>query len=239
MDRNQGAQSWSTTAPTYSGNVARTSAIAAARLLELANGERPFDKSSVVLDDGAGTGAVTLQIASSFSDARIVAVDVSSRMLDIISAHGHANVSTKVVDARTISKHLGQRVFTHAFNTFMLQTITTPLNAVKEMYQVLQPNGIAGIGLWAKRNGPFEVWERACQTIDPNYELPTPFDDPNAWRTTMDLEKALYDAGFENVRCEEIAMPFPFKGAEAFSEFWFEARNPAAVKCMSNWERKF
>ena len=30
-------------------------------------------------------------------------------------------------------------------------------------------------------------------------------------------------------------MPFPFESTEAFLRFWFGAKNPAAVKMMSNW----
>ena len=31
-------------------------------------------------------------------------------------------------------------------------------------------------------------------------------------------------------------MPFPFEGPEDFSKIWFDAKNPAPEKCMSNWK---
>ena len=228
-------QKWSTTAPTYSANIARTSAVAAKHLVEKVNNLRSIDSNATILDNGAGTGAVSLHIAANMPSTRVLAADISQSMLDTIEAAGHANVSTQIADARIISGQLGKERFTHAFNTFMLQTITDPQRALAEMRAVLQSDGVIGVAVWGKRNGPFEVWERACQSIDPSYRHADPFDDPNAWRTVAELENALSKAGMEDIKVEEITAPFPFPGASAFADFWFGAKNPAAVKCMSNW----
>ena len=232
---NSSEQKWSTTAPTYSSNIARTSAIAAKNLVGKVNKLRSIETNATILDDGAGTGAVSLHVAANAPSAQILATDISQSMLDTVKIAGHANVSTQVADARTISQQLGKDRFTHVFNTFMLQTITNPQKALTEMHAVLQPGGAIGVAVWGKRNGPFEVWERACQTIDPTYHHADPFDDPHAWRTIAELEDALAQAGFEDIDVEEIIAPFPFQSAIAFADFWFGARNPAAVKCMSNW----
>ena len=40
------------------------------------------------------------------------------------------------------------------------------------------------------------------------------------------------------MRTEEVKMPFEFESAEAFAEFWFQARNPAPLKIMSNWPQE-
>ena len=160
-------------------------------------------------------------------------------MLSDISSHQLANVTTRVVDARNLTSELGKETFTHVLSTFMLQTITTPLVALQEMYSVLVPKGVIGIGIWGQRNGPFEIWERACKALDPSYELIAPFDDPHAWRTRQELEKVLKEVGFNDVRSEEVKIPFEFESTEAFLRFWFEAKNPAAEKSMSNWKGKF
>lgn len=148
-------------------------------------------------------------------------------MLENISAARLPNVSTEVMDTRSLGEKLHHGSFTHVFNTFMLQTITTPLAALKEMHTVLGEGGVTGIALWAQRNGPFEIWERACQSIQPSYTLPSPFDDPHAWRTEAELEKAFKETGFEGIRTEEVTMPFPFEGTQKFLDFWFGAKNPA------------
>lgn len=92
-----------------------------------------------------------------------------------------------------------------------------------------------GIALWARRNGPFEIWERGCRRIDPEYKLPAPFDDPNAWRTKVELQAALEEVGIHDLSFEEAQMPFPFESPKAFLEFWFEGKNPAPMNFMSNW----
>lgn len=227
---------WSTTAPTYSSNVGRTSILSASRLLEHVNQLSPISRESTVLDNGAGTGAVTCAVASRFPGTRIRATDTSASMLTSIDAQQLLNVKTQVLDARYLCQAFESGTFSHVFSTFMLQTITTPLAAVQEMHAVLAPGGVVGIGIWAQRNGPFEIWEQACKSIDPTYNLPPPFDDPKAWRTREELEDALNKVGFSNVSSEDVTMPFSFESTEAFMQFWFGAKNPASVKVMSNWK---
>ena len=230
---------WSTTAPTYATNIQKTSGLSASHLVGLAHAVEPISEdTSYVLDNGAGTGAVTLSIAARLPGTRTLATDTSASMLSNIDAQYLPNVSTQVVDARELTQKLDKGTFTHVFSTFMLQTITTPLAAVQEMYDVLQPGGVIGIGLWARRNGPFEIWERACQLLDPRYKnTATPFDDPHAWRTTEELNAALERVGFKDVQSQELKMPFPFESTEAFMKFWFEAKNPAALNLMKGWDK--
>ena len=226
---------WTSVANNYGCDVGRTSSRFANRLLQLAHDLSPISAESLILDNGAGTGAVTLAIASQSPSAKIIATDVSASMLDNISARRLPNVSTWVVDARVLSESLGRENFTHVFNTFVLQTITTPLDALREMYSVLKPGGVIGVGIWAQRNGAFDIWQQSCQIIDPSYRLPEPFDDPKAWRTQEELESALQKAGFCGIKSEEVMEPFPFESAETFAEFVFGKKNPAVVQCMSNW----
>ncbi len=159
-------------------------------------------------------------------------------MLDNIAAANHPNVKTRVLDARCLSRDLDKGTFSHVFSTFVLQSITTPLDSLREMHAVLAPSGTISLALWAQRNGPFEIWEAACKTIEPTYTLPPPFDDPLAWRSQHELRGALETAGFVDVQIEEVKMPFEFASAEAFADFWFQARNPAAVKLMGSWPRE-
>ena len=231
-------QLWTTTAPTYSSNVGRTSALSASRLLQLTDSVSPITNDSLVLDVGAGTGAVALALASGFPNTRIVATDISASMLENISEVNCPNITTRVLDARDLNRELDKGSFSHVFNTFMLQSITTPIDALCEIHDVLAPSGVVGVALWAQRNGPFEIWEAACKRLEPGYELPAPFDDPGAWKTQGELETSLEEVGFIDARTEEVKMPFEFENAEAFAEFWFQAKNPAPVKVMTDWPQE-
>ena len=233
MAKNQ-EHEWSSTAPTYDTNVGRLSTVAAPRLVAIVDTQRSIDAASRVLDVGAGTGAVTLHIAADRPSAHILATDISGEMLKSIDAIGHANVSTRVMDARALAANLAPRTFTHVFNTFMLQVLTDPLDLVRQMYQLLEPGGAIGIALWGLDAAPLVIWERACRCIDPTYRMPHAFDDPNAWRTTSELQSALTEAGFINVQSVQSDIDFPFS-AEHFAEFWFDSKNPVPERAIESW----
>ena len=42
--------------------------------------------------------------------------------------------------------------------------------------------------------------------------------------------------GFKAVRSEILPMPFEMEDANAFLHFWFESKNPIALKCINQWE---
>ena len=147
-------EAWSTTAPTYSTNVGRVSALSASRLIDLASALSPTNTStSTCLDVSAGAGAVTLALAVRYPATPILATDISASMMSHITSQDAAKVQTLVLDARMLSQKLPKESFTHVFNTFMLHTIPTPLNAMREMHTVLQPGSVMGIALWARQNG--------------------------------------------------------------------------------------
>ena len=235
MSQSSAYQACSSTAPTYAANVGRTSVLSASRLLELSYGLSRITEESAVLNVGAGTGAVTFAVTSNFPSTKILATDISATVLNNIAAPQLPNVSARVLDARNLSQQLEKGSFSHIFDTFMLQTITTPLAAVQELHAVLSPGDVVGIGICGQRNGPFEIWEQAARSLVPGYQLPTPFDDPKAWRTQEELEHALKEIGF-HVSTEGVKMSFEFESANTFVDSWFQAKNPAAVQCMSNFQ---
>jgi len=168
-------EGWSIAAKSYASNVGRTSALAVARLSTLINELSTILSNSHILDNGAGAGAVTFTLASQTPSAHILATDTSREMLSTIDSANPPNVSTRVTDARSSSHELQSISFSHAYNTFMLQTINNPVTALREMHSVLRTDGVIGIALWAKCNNPFEIWEFACRSLDPEYVLPDPF----------------------------------------------------------------
>lgn len=229
-------EGWKPAAQSYGSNVGRTSAHAAQRLISFASERAPINASSKILDVGAGAGAVTVHVLTS-TEAHVTASDLHQSMLDSIQAPPGAKLVRQAADARSLTKVFEKESFSHVFCTYMLQTITTPVDALREMHQLLQPSiGVVGIACWDQQNDPFDIWEKACQTIDPLYKLPIPFDDPHAWRTEEEVAKGLKEAGFKDVATERLTSPFPFDGTQKFMDFWFVQGNPAALRCMSNWQ---
>lgn len=234
---NDNASRWSVTAPTYSSTVARISSVAVASLIPRIDRLHPLTSTSQVLDVGSGTGAVPIHIATNSSSTSVLATDISPTMLSSLGQNLPPNsaVRTRLADATKIATELSGQTFSHAFNTFMLQTITCPTEVLAQMHALLQPGGAVGIGIWGPDNGPFNIWVRAATSLIPEYESPAPFEDPAAWRTTGELEVQLRRAGFVDVETWEVPSGFPFPSAEAFAAFLFEAQNPAVMNVMANF----
>lgn len=93
-------EAWSSTAPTYSSNIGRTSAYATNRLCQLANELSPMTPTSKILDNTAGTGALTFAMATQFPSTQNLSTDIPAKMLDSISRAILPNVETRVLDAR-------------------------------------------------------------------------------------------------------------------------------------------
>lgn len=267
-----GQGSWSGTAINYSSNVGRSSLLAASRLVAVANEYLPFlsmsssspaeqgplstslhsdEAPSSVLEVGSGTGAVTLTIANEFPFIPILATDMSTEMLDILSGNlSHEQrtyVKTQVADAHKLNdliikprlaegSSVAESSFSHVFACFMLHYTKSHLDVIKEITSVLRPGGVIAIANWTlPLIDPYAIWTRACREIDPLYEMLNPFDSL-AWETEKDIQEGLASFGFKDIRTELIEMPFGFDPAEDFSRFWFEGQNPGAARVVGEFQ---
>ena len=234
------AQSWSTASSSYAGSVGRMGRHAANRLIRFSHGARPFSASdSYVLDNGAGTGTLTDVVIELFPGVRVLAADIAPGMLEAIDAKKMPNVTTRVADAGELNNTaaLGPDAsFTHAFSTFMVMFTLEPLNVVREIHRVLEPGGLIGLGIFGERVGPNTLWEEACQTLDPTYKLPSPFTDPNAWRTEDALAGALRQVGFKEIQTQIYRAPFELGNTDAYLNFWYGGKNPVADRFKQSFK---
>lgn len=144
-------------AQSYGSNVSRTSALAASHLVSMVSELSPTGASSKVLDVGAGAGAVTVHVLTT-TKAEVTASNLHQSMLDSIAAPPGAKLTLQAADARSLTKVFAGQSLSHVFSTYMLQTITTPLDALREMHQLLVPeSGVIGIACWDQQNDPFDI----------------------------------------------------------------------------------
>ncbi|KAL8823491.1 MAG: hypothetical protein Q9191_005805 [Dirinaria sp. TL-2023a] len=234
------AKSWSTASASYAERVGRLSRYSADRLIILANDRLPLSTASChVLDNGAGTGSLTDSLLTSYPGIDILATDIAPGMLEAINAKKRPNVSTKVLDAAKLNNVEGMGIdntFSHAFSTFMIQFAKKPLDVLREMHRVLIPGGLLGLGVWGLRIEPNIAWEEACQALDPNYRLPPPFTDPNAWCTPQECEDALRKIGFKNTYPEVYSVPFEFENTDSYIGFWYGAKNPVSDRLRKSFQ---
>jgi len=160
-------------------------------------------------------------------------------MVSAIEAKYLPNVSAKLVDACVLDnvKDLGAAdMFSHVFSTFMLQFAPQPHNVVREMHCVLRPGGFVGLAMWGERIGPFAIWEEACKRLDPTYELPQQRFDKSAWRTRRELEDAMREVGYKDVRSEVLQMHFEFQDSVSYIKFWLQTHNPVAERLVESFK---
>ena len=129
-------------APNYANEVGATTSLAARIAIDLATQLLPICSSSYVLDVGAGTGAVTLNVASTLDRPQILATDISPRMLATIRQKTLSCVDTRVTNALEVGRLPEAGSFTHVFSTMMLHELSEPDAAVKAIYDVLSPGGV-------------------------------------------------------------------------------------------------
>lgn len=122
----------------------------------------PITSSSYILDNACGTGIVSEVIKSQFPSARIVGADLAPGMLAIYKEKaekfGWENIDTKVQDVRNLTE-FEDETFTHVITNFgfapNVEDLTGPGKAVKEMWRVLKPGGVAIVTIWYRMSFDF------------------------------------------------------------------------------------
>lgn len=128
--------------PVLRSHRSRTAANSAGYLLaELRPGQR-------VLDVGCGPGTITADLADLVGpQGRVVAVDTSRQVLDEAAAHvagrGVGNVVFEVADVHGLPYADGAFDVVHAHQ--VLQHVTDPVAALREMRRVTAPGGVVAV----------------------------------------------------------------------------------------------
>jgi SAM-dependent methyltransferase len=100
-----------------------------------------------LLDVGCGPGTITADLAALVAPGRVTATEISEDALDLaraeIGRRGLTNVDFVVADVHALDLSPGQFDVVHAHQ--VLQHVTDPVQALREMGRVARPGGVVAV----------------------------------------------------------------------------------------------
>ena len=138
-----------------------------------------------LVEVGVGTG---LSLPLYRKDARIVGIDISSKMLekaqDKVVELGLGNVTLKTMDATTMD--FGQGEFDSAVATYTISAVPDPVGVLREMKRVVKPGGNIVV------LNHFRSERRAVGRLE---DLVAPICTRLGWKSNLPLEPLLRQVG--------------------------------------------
>ena len=94
--------------------------------------------ADLILDAGAGTGDITREIIRQYSTAKVVAVDLTSEMLQLAKARSDSSQASWVI-ADALALPFKQGVFDGVISGFLFRNLPDITTGIKEQARVLKP----------------------------------------------------------------------------------------------------
>jgi len=129
---------WTKASGLYQDRIGKCTFLGTERLVDKVDELLPFDANGYVLDNGCGSGSITVRVTDKCPQTPILATDLSTGMLAQVDKLGLPNVTTKRADAVTLAG-VDDETFMHVLSSFMIQFTPSAQSTVQAMYRVLKP----------------------------------------------------------------------------------------------------
>jgi SAM-dependent methyltransferase len=172
----------------------------------------PLAGAQLVLDVGAGAGALTEAIRRAAPAAGVIGIDASAGMLAV--ARGKRGLPGVVADA--VHLPVPERTADAVVLAYVLFHLTDPLAALVEAARVLRPGGHLGTVTWANEEATpaAEAWTRA---LDDAGAPPAPArSDDSGLDSPARMDELLQRAGLRPVRSFTERIDYTFASDQFF-----------------------
>lgn len=163
----------------------------------------PMSRGVRLLDIGAGAGA--LSVPAAHSGASVTAIDIAPGMVELLSERlaPFPDALAQVMDGQAMTF---DSEFDAAVSIVGVSMFQDWRRGLSEQVRVLRPGGRAALATWRTMpgGGPFVIMAQAMRAVFPD-RLPPPA--PDGFVTLSDpakMDRALREAGLNDVRVEEI-----------------------------------
>ncbi|CZR63210.1 uncharacterized protein PAC_13107 [Phialocephala subalpina] len=166
----------------------------------------PITSGSVIHDNGCGTGAGTTAIFASISNSpaaiSVKATDINDHALEIYRGKAiKNNRPAEAINMNSSELMFEDETFTHSLsNTLLFVLPNDGIDAVKETYRTLKPNGIALFNTWSHVPNMSPIQRAATLTRPPG--APLPRQGLEKWTQASHLTSVLEQGGFEKENIE-------------------------------------
>jgi ubiquinone/menaquinone biosynthesis C-methylase UbiE len=166
-----------------------------------------------VLDVACGTGAAARVAAAEVGpEGRVVAADESPQMIaqgsSRASGRGEAPISWIACPAAQLA--VPDATFHACTCQQGLQFFPDRAAALAEMRRALEPGGRLAVSVWAEPSPPFPGLVDVLRQVEP--EVAARANAPWAWTDGAALERAVREAGFQDVSLEVRELPYRWEG---------------------------
>jgi ubiquinone/menaquinone biosynthesis C-methylase UbiE len=169
-----------------------------------------------LLDVGSGTGVLAVAALDRWPGARVVAIDPSSRMLELAAEAARRRSPAFPRRLRTITAGAGQLPLADgsvdvAVSSFVIQLVPSRVGALHEIYRVLRPGGRIACVTWQDDDPHFEPDDAFADALDELQIIPPPDErDVHPYTSSRAAAAEFRRAGFREVRARPVWLEHRF-----------------------------